>query len=167
MKKLVLAIVALGVLGGGGYGAYMFLLKKPAEAAIPKDAAAAEEHAAAEGSGDGHGGENGEKAPTFVRLDPLVVPIVDAEGASQVISMVIALEVKDEDGAKKVESLRPRIKDAFIQNLYGLMNSSAALDKGVVKVAYIKQRLNEISQKVMGEGVVQDVLLQTVQQTPM
>ena len=166
MKKMVMAMAALGILAGGGAGAYFFLMKKPAEASIQENGKA-EDHAKAD-KGHGEGGKDGhgEKGPTFVKLDPLVVPIIDAEGVSQVISMVVQFEVSDEESAKKVEALRPRIKDAFIQNMYGLMNSNAALDRGVVKVGYVKKRMNEISAKVFGEGVVDDVLIQMVQQNP-
>lgn len=164
MNKLVLAIAALGVLGGGGAGAYFFLLKKPAEAALPpgQEQVAADEHGA---KGDGHDEEA--KPPTYVKLDPLVVPIMDADGVSQVISMMISFEVKDEEQAKKVEGLKPRIKDAFITNMYGMLNQKAALDNGgTVKISYVKKRLTDITQKVMGEGVVDNVLLQMVQQNP-
>lgn len=165
MNKLVLAMAALGVLGGGGTGAYFFLLKKPAEAALPpgQEAVVAGEHGK---TGEGGHGETAAKAPTFVRLDPLVVPIMDADGVTQVISMVISLEVKDEEGAKKVEALKPRIKDAFITNMYGLLNQKAALENGVVKIGYVKKRLTDITTKVMGENVVDGVLLQMIQQNP-
>lgn len=160
MRKLILAVAALGVLGGGGAGAYFFLMKKPAEAALPADAKVAEVKK------EEHGKEGEHAEPKFVKLDPLVVPIVDSEGVSQVISMVIQFEVKDEESAKKVESLRPRIKDAFITDMYGLMNSKAAMDNGVLRVGYVKKRLTDISQRVMGDGVIDSVLLQMVQQNP-
>jgi flagellar protein FliL len=162
MKKVVLAMAALGVLGGGGAGAYFLLLKKPAEAALP---AGEEQTAAGEHGAKGQHGEEA-KPPTYVKLDPLVVPIMDAEGVAQVISMVISFEVKDEEQAKKVEDLKPRIKDAFITNMYGMLNQKAALDNGVVKISYVKKRLTDLTDKVMGAGVVDNVLLQMVQQNP-
>lgn len=159
MRKLIMGLAALGVLAGGGGGAY-FYLKKPAEAALP-ESEKAEEHA--EAKKDDHGEEKG---PTFVKFDPLVVPIMDGDGISQTISMLITFEVADEEGAKKVESLKPRIKDAMIQNMYGLLNQQAAMENGVLRVGYVKKRLSEVTEKVMGEGVIKDVLLQMVQQNP-
>lgn len=161
MRKILMVVAALGVLGGGGAGAYFMLLKKPAEAALPNQEKV-DEHAKAEEK------KHGEEAPApkFVKLDPLVVPVMDDEGVSQTISMLITFEVVDEEGMKKVEDQKPRIKDAMITNLYGLMNHPAVMDKGVLKVGYVKKRLNDISQKVMGEGVIKDVLLQMVQQNP-
>jgi flagellar protein FliL len=181
VRKILIAVAALAVLGGGGAGAYFFVFKKPAEttvaagedgadahaeSAAPANNHKTDDHAAAKdehGGGDGHGDDKG---PTFVKLDPLVVPVMDSEGISQTISMMIVFEVTDEEAGKKLESLKPRLKDAMITNMYGLMNHQAALDKGVLQVGYVKQRLNAIAQKVMGDGVIKDVLLQMVQQNP-
>jgi hypothetical protein len=47
-----------------------------------------------------------------------------------------------------------------------MLNKQVAMEQGVLKVGYVKQRLNDISVKVLGEGVVKGVLLQMVQQNP-
>ncbi|MCP4932654.1 MAG: flagellar basal body-associated FliL family protein, partial [bacterium] len=52
------------------------------------------------------------------------------------------------------------------QDMYGVLNRHAALKGGVIQVSVIKARLNKISQEIMGEDVVYDVLLQVVQQKP-
>ena len=164
MKKLIIGIVALLLLGGGGAGAF-FYFKNPAEASLPP-AEKSEDHADAKKEAKGgHGEAAAEKGPLYVKLAPLVVPIMDSEGVSQVISMVIAIEVPDEDSSKKVEALTPRIRDAYIQDLYGLLNERAALENGVVKIGYVKQRLSAATEKVLGPGIAKDVLLQMVQQS--
>ena len=94
------------------------------------------------------------------------MPIIDEDGVNQVVSMVIAIEVADANSATTVKNLSPRLKDAFIQDMYGVLNKHAALKGGVIQVNMIKSRLNKISHKVLGEDVVQDVLLQVVQQRP-
>ncbi len=168
MKKIIMIVGAVTILAGGGAGAYFVLMKKPVEAAVP-DAGAGEDHAKAEESkdhGGGHGEAGGDEKPAFVEMDPLVVPIMDNDGIAQVISMAITIEVENEGGAQKVRDLKPRIKDAMIQNMYGMLNQQAALNNGVIKVDYVKKRLNDVTAKVMGEGVVKDVLLQMVQQNP-
>ena len=65
-----------------------------------------------------------------------------------------------------VEHLKPKIKDAFIQDMYGVLNRHAALKGGVIQVGVLKERLNKMSAKVLGEDKVYDVLLQVVQQRP-
>ena len=165
MRILIFGLLALLVLGGGGAGAYFYFMKS-AEASIDPDAV--EEHAEAEkgrSKKDDHGG--GYSAAEFVELDPLILPIVDQNGVSQVVSLVIALEVPNSAAAAKVEHMEPKLKDAFIQDMYGVLNRHAALKGGVIQVSVIKKRLNRISTDIMGEEIIHDVLLQVVQQRPL
>ena len=157
MKKVLLGLLALGLIGGGGAGVYVYFMK-PAEAAVTEDG----QHKKAKKEKSHKNNEHFE----FVELDPLVLPIIDEDGVNQVVSMVIAIEVADANSATTVKNLSPRLKDAFIQDMYGVLNKHAALKGGVIQVNMIKSRLNKISHKVLGEDVVQDVLLQVVQQRP-
>ena len=162
MKKIVLALVVLLLLGGGGAGAYFFFMQ-PAEASIGETdehqkAADVEEHA----EDDGHSSDKFQ----YVEMDPLILPIIDSEGISQNLSLVIVLEVENTRNKEKVLDYQPRLKDAYIQELYGVLNKQAALEGGVLKVKVIKERLHTISNRVLGEDTVQDVLLQVVQQRP-
>ena len=174
-RKIIMGVAALALLGGGGAGAF-FYFKKPAEAALPPGdeaktghEAKAEEHAAAkEGAKEGEGGEHGAApaGPQFVKMDPLMIPIVDEEGNTQVVSLVVAFEVEGDENLSKVNALQPRARDAFLMDLYGMLNQKAAMENGVVKLGYVKKRLSDISSRVFGEEAVKDVLIQTVQQNP-
>ncbi|MCB9991325.1 MAG: flagellar basal body-associated FliL family protein [Rhodospirillales bacterium] len=161
MRLIVLALLAIVIFAGGGAGAY-FYFKQPAEASIgdTDDHKAAKE--AKHEKGDGHGGGGHE----FVELDPLILPIVDSNGVSQIVSLVVVIEVDGGKNREKVQKLQPRLKDAYIQELYGVLNRHAALKGGVIQVGMIKAKLAEISDRVMGDDVVEDVLLQVVQQRP-
>lgn len=158
MKPVLLALVALILLGGGGAGAY-FYFKQPAIAATG-------EHAEAAKAKD-HGKKGGHDAvSSFVQLDPLILPIINKDGVSQVISLVVVIET-DEVGKAEVEHLSPRLKDAFIQDMYGVLSSDTVMRDGVIQVAPVKERLHKVSTHVLGDGVAKDVLLQVVQQRPM
>ena len=115
---------------------------------------------------DGHGGGHGTGGTEFVELDPLVLPVIDNRGVTQTVSLVIALEVSTLEKVDQVKKLTPRLKDAYIQDMYGVLNNHAALKGGVVQVGAIKERLNKITADVLGEDMVDDVLLQVVQQRP-
>lgn len=156
MKSVVLALIAILILGGGGAAGY-FYFKQPAEAAIGEDQQAAPKEI--------HGKVNANHHE-FVQLDPLILPIVDSNGVSQIVSIVVVIEVEGSKNQEKVIKLQPRLKDAYIQELYGVLNRHAALKGGVIQVSMIKERLSQISHRVMGDGVVHDVLLQVVQQRP-
>ena len=100
----------------------------------------------------------------FVELDPLVLPIVDNNGVSQTVNMVVALEVKSEGDVSKIELYKPKLVDAYLQDLYGVLNEHAALKGGVIQLGIVKKRLLAISNEILGEDVVQAVLLQVVSQ---
>lgn len=161
MKMVILAVAGVLILGGAGAGAYFFFMK-PAQASVGENA----EHAEAK---EAHKKDDGHGAPaiSYVELDALILPIVDQKGVSQTVSMVVTIEVSSAEAAAKVTELGPRLKDAYIQEMYGVLNKNEALVDGVVQVNQIKERLTSISHKVMGEGVVEDVLLQAVQQRRM
>ncbi|MCB9965065.1 MAG: flagellar basal body-associated FliL family protein [Rhodospirillales bacterium] len=166
MKKIIMAVVALAVLGGGGGGAYMYFMGGEAEAASVEAEAGAQAEADHGKSGGGHG--EGEEAGhyEYVELDPLILPIIDEYGISQVISLVVSIEVADAAAAEKINKMKPRLKDAYIQDMYGALNKQASLKGGVVQVDKLKARLNKVSAQVVGEDVIHDVLLQVVQQRP-
>ncbi|MAF97433.1 MAG: flagellar basal body-associated FliL family protein [Micavibrio sp.] len=168
MRMIMIALAAVVLLGGGGAGAYFYLIN-PAEAAVGEDgleesAEAHDEHASAKKSHDKGGHDNAHFE--YVELDPLILPIVDENGVSQVVSVVIALEVPSAAAKASVDQVIPRLKDAFIQDMYGSLNEHASLKGGVIQVQKIKKRLSEISMDIAGEENVYDVLLQVVQQRP-
>lgn len=165
MKLALMGLVLLILLGGGGAGAYFYFFNSPAEAALSDEAKEAEKAAAKKKEKEG--GAHGKSATEFVELDPLILPIVDNDGVQQVVSIVVALEVGGPDDADKVKAIKPRLKDAYIQDLYGVLNKHAALKGGVVQVSAIKDRLNKVTHEVMGDETVHDVLLQVVQQRPL
>jgi flagellar protein FliL len=156
MRMVLIAVIALLVIGGGGAGAYFYFMN-PAQASAGKEAkkgAEAAEHAVKE-----------HKAVEYVKLDPLIFPVIDKEGVTQVISLVVAIEVEDKEHTETVKMLVPRLTDAFIQDMYGSLGTKGMKD-GVIQTHIIKERLNKISQKVLGGGIKSDVLLQVVQQRP-
>lgn len=163
MRLAIIAIVALLVIGGGGFGAYIYFAK-PAEAAVTEaggEVKKGEEHAK-KGEEGGHG-EGG--ATEYVKFEPLILPIVDNEGLTQVVSLVVAIEVSSAEDKTTVTNLMPRLTDAFIQDMYGVLNGEA-MKGGIIQVGFLKDRLNKVSAKVLGGEIKSNVLLQVVQQRP-
>lgn len=161
MKILVFLIAAIVLVGAGAGGSYMFL-HNPANASVPDQAAVDKEEANKEAAakGEEHMGHE------FVQLDPLILPVVGQNGVDEVVSMVIVIEVKDPEKKAMVTKLQPRLKDAYIQGLYGMLNKHVALQGGVLQVGMVKEKLAAISAQVLGDDVVADVLLDVVQQRP-
>ncbi len=110
--------------------------------------------------------EKPEGSVEYVTLDPLILPIIDQDGVYQVLSLAVVIEVNGVNDADKIKAKAPRLKDAYIQDMYGILNENAALKGGVVQVNIIKKRLNRITNEVMGDDIETEVLLQVVQQRP-
>lgn len=101
----------------------------------------------------------------YVKLSPLSLPIIDEDGVQQTVSMVVAIEV-DGGNAERIKQVSPRLTDAYIQSMYGILNRHAALKGGVIQVHMIKERLNKVTNEVLGNEIRAEVLLQLVQQRP-
>ena len=117
-------------------------------------------YAASEKKSEGSGSSE------YVKLEPLILPIIDQDGIYQVLSMVVVIEVGGVNDAEKVKSKKPKLKDAYITDMYGVLNEHAAMKGGVIQVGVIKERLNKLTDDVMNHQVDTEVLLQVVQQRP-
>jgi flagellar FliL protein len=162
MKLIIIAAVAVLLLGGGGAGAY-FYFKHPAEAAT--NATGEVVKAEKEKEKKKHGGE--EEKSSFVQLDPLILPIIGKSGLTETVSMVIVIETPNDNTKKEISYMAPKLKDAFIQDMYGALTQDSIMKDGVIQVGALKSRLHTIGIKVLGEDKVTDVLLQVIQQRPM
>jgi len=162
MKKIILIAVAALLLGGGGFAAYTFFGAKSAEAALTDDAKANEAKEAEDAKTKAE--ENAKVA--FVKMDPLTLPVINKNGVVQIVNISVTLEVADAEKAKEIEKFSPRLKDAYIQEMYGALGSKVAMtSNGIVDVSIVKERLQAITVKVLGEeGGVRSVLLQAIQQ---
>lgn len=162
MKYIMILFMAVILLGAGGAVGF-FAFQKEAVASLGAETA---EAVAAKKARDKLARESEEAAKNlhFVKLEPIILPIIDAQGVSQVITLVISVEVDGAENAERAEILVPRLKDAIIHDMYGVLNRKASLEGGLVQVNMLKKRLNRISQNVLGQNHVNDVLLQVVNQ---
>lgn len=164
MKYIGILLLALVLISAGGAGGYLFF-QKQAVASLGEENRAAFERKQNRLKAEKMSEEE-KKNLRFVQLDPIILPIMDKGGVNQVVTLIVSLEVNSEENAKFAETFSPRLKDAIIQDMYGVLNRQASMEGGVVKVDKLKERLNRISTKVLGENRVNGVLLQVVNQRP-
>ena len=152
MKKILLIVGVLLVLGGGGAAAWFFYVK---------DMLAAE------------AGEEGEEPlpeeptgpPVYVEFNPMQVPLLGETGVEQMITLVVALQVRDGSVGDNVIEMAPRLNDAFLLELYGsLERGDVMLDNGMVDLRVVKYKLLDAAADVLGEDMIDDVLVQMVSQ---
>ena len=150
MKKLVIILLVLVILGGGGAAGWVFFLKEDPDRAVEE---VVEEPPAA--------------PPVYVRFNPLQLPLIGDDGIEQVIDIIVALEVPDQSAADQVIAMAPRLNDAILRDLYGVLHTSRIMRNGIVNVGAIKERIVTVAQGIMGEDLVSDALVQGVAQRPM
>lgn len=160
MRILILLTAALLLLGGG-FAAGWYVFVELGYGARP----------AGEGEGGGDPPAEPKRDPTapalFVNIGPLTIPVLGRDRIDQFVTVMVALEV---DSAAKAESLRaiaPRLTDAYLTSLYGDIAGGSLFRNGLLDLAGAKTRLMASTQNILGNGTVDDVLIQVVTQRPM
>ena len=110
--------------------------------------------------------EDDPNRPHYVKISPIVVPVISDKGIEQTISLIVALEVKDKKTADDIIKISPRLSNAFLQDLYGAIDRKYLVRSGVVDVSRVKLKLEKAANRVLGDGMVQSVLVQAVSQRP-
>lgn len=104
----------------------------------------------------------------YLKFEPLSLPVITSKGLIQHVSLMVLLEV-DYGQKEEISLYKPRLIDAYIQNLYGALGTGDILMHGnFVDVKQVKQRLSSVTNEVLGPDIkVRDVLLQVIQQRKM
>lgn len=147
VKALVVLVLGLFLLGGAGYGGWYLYNTY----LVPHEDAPKKE-------------EPPPKPVTgFVRLPPLVVPVIGPNKVEQFITVVVAMEVVQEK-LPIVQANMPRLSDGFLTALYGAIADKSVMKAGLVNIPAVKEKLVESAAKIVGPGVVINVLVQAVTQ---
>jgi flagellar protein FliL len=142
MKLIIIIAVVVVLLLGGGGAAYFF-------------------------RGELFGGKHAAEKPPiaksanaiFVDLESLAVAVIRNQRIEKQVVLQVSLEVPDEPARVKVSQALPRIKDAFIRDLYDYFALQAPGHEGI-NVEAIKKRLKRTADAVMGKDMIRAVLIQ-------
>lgn len=148
IKAVLLLVLGIALLGGAGYGGWMLynIYLAPHEGEQPKKE------------------EPPPKVPTaFVRMAPLVVPAIGSQRVEQFVTVVVTLEVVAEK-LPLVQAYQPKVFDTLLTTLYGAVDDKSVLTGNLVNIPAVKEKLAAAAAKVVGDGVVQNVLVQVVTQ---
>lgn len=100
----------------------------------------------------------------FIDLDPLIIPIFHGDSVVTTIQIAVKLETTGSANEGRINRLKPRISDAFIKDLYSFIPRLLQSQERV-NVFIIKKRLQMVSEKVAGKGLIDDVLVQAITDT--
>lgn len=147
VKALIVLVLGVLLLGGAGFGGWFVYDKYfVVHEGEPKKE------------------EPPPKPPTaFVRIPPLVVPMIGPSRVEQFVTVVATVEVVLEH-QPMVQANQPRLVDALLSALYAGIADKTVVKNGLVSIPAVKEKFIEAARKVVGQAVVQDVLIQAVTQ---
>lgn len=144
MKMAIIIVVVLVLLGGGGAATWFLVLKedpdKEPEAPPPE-------------------------AVAFLEMDSLNVPVIKNGVIQRYVLLRVTLDMRDAEARTLAIAAMPKLRDRFINDLYGYFENLPASEKGV-NIKTIKRRMLRTSNGVLGADVVRDILILGVFERP-
>jgi hypothetical protein len=96
-----------------------------------------------------------------------VIPVIEGDEVTRSVSVGVVLELAEGQTAASIEAKRPVLVDAFYRELYGMFAQRSGADR-IAEDRTVKERLGRTADRVLGPGVVREVLIQQLfeQQRP-
>jgi flagellar basal body-associated protein FliL len=146
MKKLLLIFGLLVMLCGGTVSALKFLKLGPFQG---------------EEIVEEKPEEQVEATILFVDMEPLAIPIFQGNRVAATVQIEVKLVTNGKDNVERIKQIMPVITNAFVRDLHSFMPRLLKAEERI-DALIIKQRLQLISNKVAGKGLIKNVLVQSV-----
>ena len=101
----------------------------------------------------------------FVDMEPLAIPIFKGNRVAATVQIEVKLVTNGKDNVERIKQIMPVITNAFVRDLHSFMPRLLKAEERI-DVLIIKQRLQLISNKVAGKGLIKNVLVQSVIDQP-
>lgn len=116
------------------------------------------------GKGNSYDVSDGPANSYYLKLDPMIMPVLGRNNIQETVSMIVALQVSEQKNIAEVSHLIPKIKDAYMSALYGNLNKAAYRNGQFLDVNKLKNKLILVTSSFADKKVIQDVLIQGVSQ---
>ena len=150
MKKLLLIFGLLVMLCGGTVSALKFLKLGPFQGEEVVEEKPEEQV---------------EATILFVDMEPLAIPVFQGNRVAATVQIEVKLVTNGKDNVERIKKIMPVITNAFVRDLHSFMPRLLKAEERI-DVLIIKQRLQLISNKVAGKGLIKNVLVQSVIEQP-
>lgn len=101
----------------------------------------------------------------YMDLDPLFIPFKSAAGSRHKIVVILSLEVeRSRQQDKRVRSLLPRLREAYVRALTS--RPFPGTEDGSIETVYLKNRIRAENIRILGIGIVNDVLVRDIRVLP-
>lgn len=103
--------------------------------------------------------------PTFVKLPLFNIPVIEGDKVTRQITVGVALELAEGLQASSIDEKKPEVIDAFLRDLYAMFAQRSGTSRIAIQ-ASIKQRLTQTAERVLGPGLVRQVLVVQLLERP-
>jgi flagellar basal body-associated protein FliL len=142
MKKVLLLVLVLFMLIGGAVGAMVVFGIGPFK---PADQAAKVPEP---------------PKPVFVDMESISIPIFLVDKQPKQLFMTLRFEV-DMDRRKVLQEKMPKVRDLILRDLHGFMPEHMRTRKAADLIV-VKQRMMAVTEKILGPGIVRNILISEV-----
>lgn len=97
--------------------------------------------------------------PSYVDFGILIVPVIQDREIKKQVEMIVRLEVPASAKSLVATNL-PRLQHAYLQDMMGYLSLSLR-DGQQIDVEAVRKRLLAVGDKVMGQGQIKDVIIET------
>jgi hypothetical protein len=101
-----------------------------------------------------------EGAPSYVRFQPIFIPIIQGDRVTRQIGVTVMLELEKGKEKPPIEEKRLLLNDAFVRDLYAFFQQRSGMKSNEIDEMYLKERLLKVADNVIGEKAVREVLIQ-------
>jgi len=151
MKRVLIIISGLLILAGGLISILKFMSLGPFETAVVEKVIEKEVETA--------------PVPIFIEMDAMSIPVFKGNNVVATVQISITLEVVGKKNASRVNKLMVRIKDIYLRDLHSFLPRLIKQEERI-DVLILKQRLKLMSDKYIGRSLIENVLVQSVIETP-
>jgi len=150
MKKLIVLLLILVIIGGSTYGVLQYMEIGPFAVSESEKKAKQEEEP--------------EEPPAFIDVEALLIPIFQGDRVISTIQISVKLEIKKEN-EQEVNRLLPKIHDALLRDLYTYIPRQLHRYKKL-NLIKVKRHMITVAERAVGQGLVDNILIQSIMDTP-
>jgi hypothetical protein len=96
--------------------------------------------------------------PAFVKLPLFSIPVIEGDKVTRQVTVGIALELIEGLRAESIAEKKPAVIDAFFRDLYGMFSQRGGTSRVAVQQS-IKHRLAQTADRILGPGIIRQVLI--------
>jgi len=159
MKKLVIAIAILIMLSGGMISVLKYLEIGPFEKTAEEIAAQNAVDPTKERAKSFF-----EERPRYIEMDPIQVPVFQDNGVAGTIIINYKIEVLNTGNERLVAKSKRQLGDALIKDFSYYIPRTLRNNK-TLDVTLIKYRIIMVADRLLGDGAVNDALIQSMTST--